>query len=460
MLNLPEELQGLDSTGWLVGGCVRDLLLGRNPMDYDIAVAGAPARIAKALARRTRGRIVELGKPGLALTRIVTPEFIIDLTPLNGPNIDTDLRHRDFTVNAIAYDLQAGRIIDPVGGRKALQQKVIRQVTDDAFKQDPVRLLRAFRMAAILNFNIANDTLMRIKHDAPLISRSAGERVHAELLKMISRPRVAGYIRQMVDAGFWDHLFPEMARMADCRQGRHHEYDVLEHTLQVFGHLETIIGQPPQTPVMQMLHRLITADAKKITLLKIAALMHDSGKPAARSIGSDGRIHFYGHEKKSTGIALNMCRRLKFSNQETTFVESIVRHHQRPLMLFKAENINALTRKGIARFCIRCGEYTPWVLLHAMADMRGKSAAPRAKLQSFNELVQRLLHVYFHEFSVQKNAPPLITGHDLIQDFNLKPSALFKTILNHIAELQIAGQIESREQALDRVRRYLVRHSP
>jgi tRNA nucleotidyltransferase/poly(A) polymerase len=143
---------------YIVGGAIRDMLCDRTPLDYDIAVLADPDAFARQVARNTNGRLVEIGKPGQEIIRVVAKETMIDISKVKGKSIDADLRARDYSINAMAYDLFSNQLIDPLGGRSDLAHKTIRMVSKGIFNQDPLRLLRAFRMAAVLQFKIESHT--------------------------------------------------------------------------------------------------------------------------------------------------------------------------------------------------------------------------------------------------------------------------------------------------------------
>ncbi len=209
-------------TVYIVGGSVRDLLLGRSPLDYDLAVAVDPKRFARQLASHTKGRLVELGKPGQMIYRVVTSSNVFDVSGLAGPTIEADLSQRDFTINAMAADAATGDIIDVFNGREDLLSGRVHMVSEAVFRQDPVRLVRAFRMAAVYNFHLSAQTAAAVQTHAALIARSAGERVWSELLKTLEARRSVCSVRQMAACGLLQTILPEIN--TNCPQapsGRH-----------------------------------------------------------------------------------------------------------------------------------------------------------------------------------------------------------------------------------------------
>lgn len=221
---------------YLVGGCVRDLLLGRPPADYDVVILGDPRAYAQTLAAAAGGRIVAIGKPAFRLWRVVAPGGIIDVSAAAGASIAKDLHQRDFTINALALDITSGAIIDVTGGRQDLNAGTIRMVSAAAFRNDPVRLIRAFRLQARFGFSIEPGTLAAISRDAGRIVRPAGERVREEFFKMLGADRSAPALQAMARTGLLAALFPGLKRAGE---------NVLEHAVAAHQQLESLLGNLP-----------------------------------------------------------------------------------------------------------------------------------------------------------------------------------------------------------------------
>ncbi len=436
---------------YIVGGSIRDLLLGRSPTDYDIAVLGDPEKFAKKIAANTRGHIVELGKPGKMIIRVISSDHIFDIAPLNGASIEEDLNKRDFTINALAYALSSGKIIDCQGGIQDLFDKKVRMVSRAVFRKDPVRLIRAYRIGAFLNFEIESQTGAAIKNDSKLIQDSAGERVKAELFKMLGSPKSHHYLSQMADTELLFKIFPELVILKGCSQNKNHHYDVFEHTMKAYHHLETILNDYSKLLPDTFGQVVQTIDKNKSTLLKCAILFHDIGKPLARTKDSKGNVHFYGHDHKGAEMAKKISARLKFSNNETSYLDFIIRNHTRLLHLFIAHKKNMLTRKAVTRFFIKCGDNIPDLLLHFIADIKGKETESNT---AFIDFTKNMMHDFFSSFKPLKSKPPLITGYDLIE-LGLIPSPLFKELLNRVEEARLSNKIKTRKAALTLVKNFL-----
>jgi tRNA nucleotidyltransferase/poly(A) polymerase len=439
---------------YLVGGSVRDLLLGRPPVDLDIAVSEDPAGYARAIAARTGRRVVAMGQPGQAVFRVTAHDMLVDVTALKNGRIEDDLQARDFTVNAMAWDLQAQTLVDPLQGRKDIAARSIRMVSAQAFENDPLRLLRAYRMAAVLDFAIDDGTRAAIQKAAGLIRRPAGERLRVELLQLLASPDSARLIRLMVADRLLTTLFPEMQAMVGCPQNEHHDFDIFDHTLQAYGTLETLINSA-ESVFPGLAARYTGANTPAGAVLKYAMLLHDIGKPASRRIDPDGRVRFLGHAEQSARMAGVISQRLRLSRQEVHQAETIIRLHIRPLDLFSASRRQNVSPRAINRF-FRDGD--PWsveVLLHALGDRHGKRKSPPPADDGFSDFVTGLIRYYFESYRPGLAAAPLVSGHDLIRQFGLAPGPALGTLLARIEEERLAGSLTTREAALEFARRRL-----
>jgi len=440
---------------YLIGGSVRDLLLGRTPADYDVVVFENPGKFADRTAAGTQGRLVPMGKPGKMIMRVITDTAVLDISNVNGTSIEDDLSQRDFTINAMAYDLSSKELIDPLGGLRDLDQKKIRMVSKHVFRADPIRLIRAFRMGAGLDFKIEPRTVAAITDDAALIQDSAGERIRAEFFKILATSKSYTYLSQMADAGLLFAIFPELGMLTGCIQNKYHRYDVFEHSMQSYCQLEAMLSDLSRC--FPTTWQQITQDIErhKTTLLKYATLLHDIGKPAVKRLDNKGEFHFYGHAKKGADLAKLISKRLKLSSRERDFIDFIIRNHLRPLSLFIAHQKKTLTSKGVTRFFMKCKDNIPYMLLHAVADFKAKQDLATARNKAFVTFLETLMDNFFSGFQHQSKTPPLITGYDLIDEFGLSPSPLFKKILKHVEEARLSNTICSKPAALKLVRAFL-----
>ncbi|MFW6053099.1 MAG: hypothetical protein ACOC8I_04245, partial [Desulfosalsimonas sp.] len=226
---------------YLVGGCVRDHLIGRPVSDFDLAVEKDAPGVAALIASAAGRRVVVIGNGDKQIYRVVTAWETYDVSRISGPDIYADLLDRDFTVNAMAVDAKTKELLDPAGGRKDLSERLVRMVRPGAFDKDPLRLLRAFRMAAVLDFSVESATLEAIEAKSEKISQPAGERIRDEWLKMLQSASSSEFIRLAGQTGLLFAVFPELRGLVDCSQNRHHSLDAFEHTMSAYRATEAIL---------------------------------------------------------------------------------------------------------------------------------------------------------------------------------------------------------------------------
>lgn len=438
---------------YIVGGTVRDLLLDRCPQDYDIAAFCPPEAVADQIAQAAGGRPVRIGKGDKAVYRIVTPKHTYDISAGRGESIADDLAARDFTVNAMAVDVTENRLIDLQNGRRDLASRIIRMVSPGVFADDPLRLLRAFRMAAGLGFSIEPDTLSTIKKMTGTIRETAGERIRDEWLKLIANPDSVSIIEQMDATGLLGAVFPELLPMKGCVQNGHHRFDVFFHSLSVFRKVEQLIDTDRPALSSEYANREMLHDGAAHALIKHAALFHDIGKPGVRTVDHKGRIHFYGHGKTGAEMAAGISERLRMANREKRYIDAVIHHHLYPLSLYLSHTRKELSRRARTRFFHKTGPFSPDLIVLSTADMLGKGIDRNAS--DYIDFARQLLDAYFSDYRPASEKPPLISGHDLIEQFNLAPSHRFAGILHEIEIERLAGRICSREEAIAAVKKIL-----
>lgn len=314
-------------------------------------------------------------------------------------------------------------------------------------------MLRAFRIASENNFEIEPSSLSNIKNHANLLKNSAKERIKAEFFKMIETPNSYYYLIQLIHSGLINEILPELNNLKHCYQNRHHLYDVFDHTITSYYHIENIINdlssiiRDPGIPIQ------IHLNESKKTLIKYSILLHDIGKPLVKSEDKEGNIHFYGHSLKSSELAGIINDRLRLSNYESGYVDMVVRHHNRPLYLFNLNKNNILKKKHLTRFFLICGEHVPDILLHSIADYKGKG---QGSDNEFIDFVLNTIQIFYLDFKTMKSKPQLLSGDDLIKFLGLKPSPIFKTVLKHVEELRLLGHIHKKEEAIKAAEEFFI----
>ena len=430
---------------FIVGGSVRDAMLGLTPKDYDIAVIGDAGAVAKEIGARVGSRVIQIGKDEKMIHRVVSNDKTIDISPVKDRRIEKDLECRDFTINAMAFDVYEKKIIDPLNGKSDLNAGIVRMVSPMAFQRDPIRMLRAYRIAAILKFGISAGTLKEIRKNASDIKNVAGERIREEWIKLLATSDSFEHLLKLEEAGLLRALFPELKPLKHCVQNEHHTLDVFDHSLVTYRSLENLLNRNTPRLSDHYDNRELVSDIPGYPLIKHAALFHDVGKPVVRSVDEKEKIHFYDHETEGSRITERISDRLRFSTAQKNYVSFIVQHHLRPLFLFLAHSGKKAKSLTYTKFFRTTQPYTTDMLLFFTADTMGKQK--HQKTEDAVSFARSTVEIYFNYFYPESKRPPLITGTDLIHHFNLTPSAVFAEILDKIELQRLAGNIRNRKEA-------------
>lgn len=450
--DIPLDLSLLpERTGvYLVGGTTRDLLLGLLPVDYDIAVSQNPEIFAEKTATRSNGRLVRIGHPPRVSYRVIIGKTMMDITGLQGTDIQHDLENRDVTINAMAIDLASGNFVDPMGGQKDLAEKRIRMVSEKAFQKDPVRLLRVFRIAAALNFIIDVKTISAVERNTSLIHDSAGERIRSELYKLFSSRTTYPLILQMAETGLLAAVFPELAPLKNQSSAVYPESDLLEHTLSAYKHLENLMVDPPPDRPFEKIGGKSLFHPDHGAWLKCAILLHHIGTPVSAASSSTRHMNPEIPPENGPATAAAACRRLRLSVKEQKLVTSIVQYHSEPFRLYRYATEKKIDSIVATRFFMKCDAHTPLILTHALADAASEKPDLARNTSAFSDFIRHLLHTYHETYLARKASAPLVNGTDLVRFFHLRPSPLFKKVLSGLEEERLAGRLSDRKTALIR----------
>lgn len=449
---LTEARGATQAPAWLVGGCVRDLLLGRAPVDIDITTQHAEP-LARRFAGLTGGTLVAMD-PERGMWRVaIRGNIHFDFCGFRDHEIIGDLRGRDFTINAIALRLpergSAGGVLDPFGGMQDLQEGTLRMVSHTAFRDDPCRILRAFRFLADLRLTIEDDTWHALRVEADRLPLVAPERLLTEWWKLCAGPYAAAAVRQMDEAGALGVLFPELEATKGVEQNVYHHLDVWEHLLLTMSLAARALHHPEEMfRDLQPYFAPLLEDEHRRARLVFLALIHDLGKPGTRT-EDNGKVHFYRHEQLGADMAAAICRRLRTSREDINAVTTVIRHHLRPLFLLQATAKNGPSRRAMGNFFDDAGDYALENMALALAD---KSASQGAATDP--EIAENMRRMYRDLFAFHRTcyapatAHPLLTGADLTQRLRLPPGPRVGQILRLARKLQIQGQLTSRDEAL------------
>ncbi|MBE9501883.1 MAG: HD domain-containing protein [Dehalococcoidia bacterium] len=473
LLRLRDFLSQRSIEAYLTGGFVRDALLGEEGYDIDIVAAASAMKLASEVAGALEGKYVSLDEANEIARVVLRRErpLHLDFSTMRG-SIEEDLSQRDFTIDAIAVDLNdiekpSPPFIDPFGGEQDLRRGVVRAISEEAFVRDPARLLRGLRLAAEFGFSIDNETKKQIEGHHQLITTVAAERVRDELCRLLAAPRAAQSLRLLDELGLLLDIFPELSATKGAEQPKEHFWDVFEHSVETVSAIEFVlrIGSlayynegilalvPWSSELERHFEEKVSSGHSRKTLLKLVALLHDVAKPATKSIDEKGRMRFLGHAKEGATVAEGIMERLRFSAREKEMVRKMVLHHLRPGQL-SGEGLP--TRRAIYRYFRDTGNVAIDTIFLNLADHLA-TRGPELDFEEWRQHAEKLAYVLEERFREESIvAPPkLIDGHDVIDSFDLIPGPKIGELLEAVREAQAAGDITTREEALAFVQKQL-----
>jgi poly(A) polymerase len=444
---------------WIVGGAVRDAALGEEVRDLDLAVAGDPNPVARAIAAELGDHAFELSAE-FRTWRVVSHEhgWQVDLTALRGERIEADLHERDFTIGAVAVPLGDGEAIDPYSGLHDLDARILRAVSDRSFAEDPLRLLRAPRLAAQLDLEIEAKTAGLAREIASRAADPAGERQLAELRQLIGGPDPLRGLRLLGELELTPVVLPEVATLRGVEQGPNHHLDVydhtiavLEHTLEVEGDLDRFAGTRA-AEVEALLDEPLADELSRRTALRFGALFHDIAKPQTKA-ERDGFVGFRGHDQVGAEVIAGICGRLRTSRKLSQHLQALALHHLRlgfliPEMPLPPRRVHAYLRAT--------EPVAVDVTLLTIADRLsargvGPIAGPEmvaAHLQLAREMIAAAL-----DWRREGPPPPLLRGDELAAELGIEPGPELGSALAELEAAQYAGEITDRKGALEHLRR-------
>jgi len=454
---------------YVIGGTVRDWLLGRAPGDLDLTVAHDAVACCRGLIAELKGgTFVPLGCAEEDAGRVVWRGLTIDFSSfrLGARTIEADLALRDFTINSMGVSLAAlldesaaPVLIDPLHGVRDLQTKLLR-ACPQAFPADPLRMLRGLRLAATLGFVLDEATRADIALHAELIQRVAAERISHELELIMATGNAHAAFAEMAQIGLLWRIIPELARGVGMEQPGFHHLDVFHHSLAALGYMEEIVADPGRFyPESAAQIQEYLAQPGMRERLKWAALLHDLGKPETMAIREDkgGRITFYGHDQAGRDLVLQLGREWRWSNESRERVAGLMAMHMQPFHLCNVRREGPLSRKACLNLVKKAGADLIGLFLLAMADsLAGKGEKKPPGLEAeLSALLMEVLEIHEQYIRPALQGPRLLNGRDLIEIFCLPPGPLFAEILDALEAARVEGEVVSRDDAMDWARRYL-----
>jgi putative nucleotidyltransferase with HDIG domain len=461
---------------YLVGGAVRDLLLKRVSHDLDFAAPKDAIAIGRRVANALKGDFFVLDperNTGRAiLTTQANERYYLDFATFRGPDLESDLRNRDFTINAIAVDVhQPNVLIDPLGGASDLHNRQLRPCSATSFTDDPLRILRCVRQAVEFELKIVPEARRQLGQALDGLLKVSPERVRDELFRILEARRAVVALRILDMLGALVYVLPELQALKDVAQSPPHSEDVWTHTLNTVQKLADLMD------VLQPVHDAEAAanwslglvsmrigryrqqlnahlsetpnpDRTLRELLLLAALYHDVGKPATQHIDEGGRIRFFEHEQLGAQLAQQRGAWLHLSNIEIERLATIIRQHMRPLWL--AQNGEPPTRRAIYRYFRDTGAVGVDICLLSLADTLATygTELPQDTWAHQLEITRTLFEAWWEQAEEKVSPPALLNGRDLMEIFRLSPGPEIGRLLEEVREAQASGAIQERDEAL------------
>ncbi len=447
-----EALPG--ARAWLVGGALRDRLLGRPVTDLDVVVDGDVRGAARSVARAVRGPAFELSDE-FGAWRVLARDrsWQTDLSPLRGGSLEGDLALRDFTLNAMAEPLEGGGLLDPHGGAGDLAAGRLRMVAGAAFADDPLRVLRAARLAAELGLALEPATAAAARRSAREAARVAQERVFGELCRLVGAADAVRGLGVLEEVGATAAVLPEIDALRGVQQTRYHHLDAYGHTLEVLA--ETIalqgdpvahFGEPDGTRVAAVLAEPLADELTRGDALRWGALLHDVAKPVTQTALPGGGFGFPGHDREGALTARSILGRLRVSERLRAHVSDLTRHHLRLGFLVHHQ---PLSRRDLYGYLAACDPVEVDVTLLSVVDRlatRGRNA--EQSIARHLELARTVLAEALAWREVGGAPAPLIRGDELARELGLPSGPEIGRRLEELRAAQFAGEVGTREEAL------------
>jgi poly(A) polymerase len=473
-----------DAELYLVGGAVRDALLGRRSYDLDFVLPAGALRFARKLADALGGAYFPLDAER-EYARIVLDRddaktegerIKLDFAAYQGDTLESDLRMRDFTINAMAISVHPPHtLLDPLGGAADLIAKRLRVCSHQSLSHDPLRVLRAVRQAVDFDLQITPETIHLMRQATGQISQVSLERIRDEIFRILDGPNPRLGLEILDRIGALGLILPELVKLKGVEQSAPHIYDVWAHTLEVVKKLSAVyatlayeydkdtaanlmlglvsvrLGRYRQA-LQAHLEEQLNPERSLRALVFFSALYHDSGKTATRKLDDEERVRFIGHDQEGERLAVARAQELRLSNLEIERIRLVVRNHIRPFLLGQLDGMP--TRRAIYRFFRDTGAAGVDICILSMADMLA-TYGPNLRQEDCArhlDIVRCLLEAWWEHPQEQVMPPTLINGYELMAELDLSPGPGIGQMLEAIREAQAVGKITLRAEALELAR--------
>ncbi len=444
--------QNFDNEIYLVGGTVRDYYMGLKSFDRDIIVMDEDAReFSLKVADLFSATFVPLDEIN-KIYRIVLPDKInyLDITNPVGDSIEKDLMRRDLTINAIAVNIRTGELIDISGGVTDIRNKCLNYVNELNFVDDPLRLLRVYRFQALYGFELASETINAVCKYVDLIHKPAVERINHELMALFSGKYTVKALENMNKTWLLEEIFPFVKELKQVPPNSHHHLDLFQHSIETVNQVQKIY-EKASDEIKEHLDKIDFGGFSRLAHLKLAAFMHDIGKFSTWTI-VDGKHRFIKHDDVGAKMSVKILRDLHFSNKQIDYISSMIKNHIYPSQVMNSPQI---TEKIMMRYVRKMEDNSIDAIILAQAD-RLSARGPEIT----DEIVERniaylnmLLKFYLEAKETIKPLPKLLSGNDVMDILNIKPSKKLGEIMDALHEAQLSGDVLTKEHAIEFVKK-------
>ena len=445
---------------WIVGGAIRDAALGRQVTDVDLAVAGDERQVAREIVRAAAGPVFRLSEEFASWRALAADaSWHVDVSRLRGDGIEEDLALRDFTVNAMAISLSdpAAQPVDPCGGLADLERRVLRAASARSFADDPLRILRAARIAAGLALDVDQGTADLARAEAKRAAEPAGERQFAELRLLLTGPEPARGLRLLDEFAATPTLLPELEALRGVEQNPYHHLDVHGHTMEVLGRLIEVEGDleafvgPTAADVRALLAEPLADELNRDGALRFAALFHDVGKPETRAVGEGGRVLFIGHDRAGARLVRELCSRLRTSRRLADYLAGLTLNHLRLGFLVHER---PLSPRHVYDYLRATDPDSVDVTVLTVAD-RLATQGERTRPEAVDAHLELAREMTAEALAWRRSGPPRspVRGDELASELGIEPGPELGRLLGEIEAAVFGGEVSTPEEAVELARR-------
>lgn len=434
---------------YVVGGFIRDCILNKPSADIDIVVnTGKAKEISIAFANEINGYFVELDSIN-NIYRVVfnDKKNYVDIADCVGKSIEDDLKRRDFTINALAYDINNSTIIDICGGQQDILNNLLQEVSEENLIEDPIRIFRAYRFKSTLGFEFSKNLKILLNKHAHLIENTAKERINVELIKLFGGENVVEALQLLDKNNVLELIIPEVKDIKKIPPNSHHHLCLFDHSLETVKHIQKYY-ELACTEVKEHLDSEFLGGQKRLVYLKFAAFLHDVGKPATWQIETGtGRHRFIKHDTEGAKIIAPRLKELKFSKKQISYIQKIIKNHIYPAGLVTTIDSG---EKAYLRFFRKMEDEVIDIIAVAHAD-RLSALGPDITQEMVDANInglQALLNFYIEQKNKLAPLPKLLDGKEIMNLLNIPASKKLGQIIEQLKEAQISSEVVTKEDAI------------